>query len=558
MQAGHVFFVLGDLERLACDHVVIPGENAPPWGVRPGEKWSFVKKGSDPESGLFEDPEKRFRKWTTRRPHVPEQVGRDLRDAPAAWVVCAHHTDVLALLTDLLQVIAQEKSPSIDERRLVALPLVSTGGGGHLPEVADFLSRLLPRLSAVASDTGLDIALVFRGEEPSPGGLDGRAAYAAAQAIRLQEPELYWPDRRHQALVEKLTTAAASNHLALFLGAGVSMAAGLPSWDELLEDLAGDIPSLAKLLSDAGADSLDPLLRGQLLAAEMSASTLAQKISQRLAAERHGLPHALLAMLPAREVVTTNYDGLYEQACLDARLSVSTLPGDILASLEKADRVLIKLHGNLAPKAPPSNPKSAPPNGQETPATLPVFALSDYQQFEHTRGPLSGTLQGLLLTRHVLFVGFSMKDPNFLRVHGSVVRMLSGDPEPGVGRGMAGELGTALIVSRQAGATEITQRLLPGIDCYAMASEPENSGDDFSKQTRRIEILLDELVARTRLPIHHYSEPLFAELLSESEQAILKELQALKQHLVPENGPFTPLQTEIAALLEQLGILRRT
>jgi hypothetical protein len=406
----------------------------------------------------------------------------------------------------------------------------------------------------VASDTGLDIALVFRGEDPSSDALDGRAAYAAAQAIRLQEPELYWPDRRHQALVEKLATAAASNHLALFLGAGVSMAAGLPSWDELLEDLAGDSPSLAKLLDDAGPGSLDPLLRAQLLAAEMSASALARKISQRLAAERHGLPHALLAMLPAREVVTTNYDGLYEQACTDARLSVSTLPGDILTSLEKADRVLVKLHGNLAP---PSDPKTAPLSNQETPAALPVFALSDYQQFEHTRGPLSGTLQGLLLTRHVLFVGFSMKDPNFLRVHGSVVRMLSGDPEPGVGKEMAGELGTALIVSRQAGTAEITQRLLPGIDCHAMASESEQADDEFISQARRVEILLDELVARTRLPIHHYSEPLFAELLSESERAILEGLRALVPHLDPENGPATPLRAEIATLLEQLGIGRK-
>ena len=274
MQAGHVFLVLGDLERLTCDHVVIPGESASPWGVRPGSKWSVVKKESEPDPGLFEDPEKRFRQWAARRPHSHAQAGRDIRDAPAVWVVRAHDTDVVSLLTDLLEAIAEEDPPSSQTRRLVALPLVSTGGGGHLPGVANLLQQLLPRLSELASDTGLDIALVFRGEEPSGGGLDGRAAYAAAQAIRLQQPGRYWPDRRHQYLVEKLAGAAASNHLALFLGAGVSMAAGLPSWDDLLVDLAGDSPSLGKLLDDTEPGSLDPLLRGQLLAAEMSAGEL--------------------------------------------------------------------------------------------------------------------------------------------------------------------------------------------------------------------------------------------------------------------------------------------
>ena len=56
----------------------------------------------------------------------------------------------------------------------------------------------------------------------------------------------------------------------------------------------------------------------------------------------------------AREVVTTNYDGLYEQACTHARLRVSTLPGDSLASIEKSDRVLVKLHGDLGSNHTPS------------------------------------------------------------------------------------------------------------------------------------------------------------------------------------------------------------
>jgi len=557
MQAGHVFLVLGDLERLTCDHVVIPGESASPWGVRPGSKWSVVKKESEPDPGLFEDPEKRFRQWAARRPHSHAQAGRDIRDAPAVWVVRAHDTDVVSLLTDLLEAIAEEDPPSSQTRRLVALPLVSTGGGGHLPGVANLLQQLLPRLSELASDTGLDIALVFRGEEPSGGGLDGRAAYAAAQAIRLQQPGRYWPDRRHQYLVEKLAGAAASNHLALFLGAGVSMAAGLPSWDDLLVDLAGDSPSLGKLLDDTEPGSLDPLLRGQLLAAEMSAGELARKISERLTAVRHALPHALLAMLPAREVVTTNYDGLYEQACTDARLKVSTLPGDSPASLDKADRVLVKLHGDLGPNRPANEQEGTPFDSQLGPASLPVFALSDYQQFEHTRGPLSGTLQGLLLTRHVLFVGFSMKDPNFLRVHGSVVRMLSGETAADTRGDIAGELGSALIVSREPRATEITQRLLPGIDCHAMHVENEFPAQGISGQARQVEVLLDELVARTHLPIHHYSEPLFAQILSDSDQAILKELRAITPQLDPGAGPSTALQAEISTLLERLGIGRK-
>lgn len=57
------------------------------------------------------------------------------------------------------------------------------------------------------------------------------------------------------------------------------------------------------------------------------------------------LAHALLASLPIRESVTTNYDDLFEQAAKCCGRPVAILPYD---SVRDSDRWLLKLHGDAA------------------------------------------------------------------------------------------------------------------------------------------------------------------------------------------------------------------
>ena len=59
------------------------------------------------------------------------------------------------------------------------------------------------------------------------------------------------------------------------------------------------------------------------------------------------------------------------------------------------DRWCLKMHGTV------SKPSSI------------VLTRADYSAYSREQAACEGVLQGLLLTQHVLFVGFSMRDENW-------------------------------------------------------------------------------------------------------------------------------------------------
>src|SRR5262249_27614486 len=132
----------------------------------------------------------------------------------------------------------------------------------------------------------VDVALVMK---------EG-AQYAAAQVVRTQLlGDRAWPEldedlRKH---VDRLAHRA--HELVLFLGAGISQAAGLPSWDELLKALAG--PTLS--LNDHFA-KLNPLDQARYLKGQLpTGGSLGSAVKEHVQSEHYALAHALLAALPA-------------------------------------------------------------------------------------------------------------------------------------------------------------------------------------------------------------------------------------------------------------------
>jgi len=73
-----------------------------------------------------------------------------------------------------------------------------------------------------------------------------------------------------------------------------------------------------------------------------SPERLQQEVAPLLKSELHGLPHALLANLPVKEVVTTNYDTLFEQAHGGENKPLTVLPYE---PSNKEEKWLLKLHG---------------------------------------------------------------------------------------------------------------------------------------------------------------------------------------------------------------------
>jgi len=189
----------------------------------------------------------------------------------------------------------------------------------------------------------------------------------------------------------------------VFVGAGLSMAAGYPGWTELVEPMRAelgvaplqDLPQLAQYFADTapgGREHLEGRVRSALEAIANPPPTPS---------------HLLLSQLPVTEIWTTNYDSLIERAVTDAQVFVEDAE---LASVavEPGKRRLYKMHGSLDP-----------------PSAL-VLTRDDYERYPVTHPRFWALLQAQFLTRSFLFVGFSFTDPN-MEVVFRLVRLLTAD-----------------------------------------------------------------------------------------------------------------------------------
>jgi CHAT domain-containing protein len=193
----------------------------------------------------------------------------------------------------------------------------------------------------------------------------------------------------------------------LFVGAGLSVAAGLPDWKCLLLAMVADIESEG--LSDGTAEELRKLIdSGKLLdVADHCRQRLGERRYQELLGEqlRGGageIPdaHHAITQLPFSAVVTTNYDKLLERAYTRFR-------GDLPKVVTSRDReslgsllfsggfFILKAHGDI-----------------DDAASL-VLTARDYREIIHANPAFDALFAALLMTRSVLFIGYSLGDPDF-------------------------------------------------------------------------------------------------------------------------------------------------
>jgi hypothetical protein len=267
-------------------------------------------------------------------------------------------------------------------RPLVGLPLVGTGLGGGAGSRGDLIPPLLELLAEHVAAVDVDVALVTF----------DRSDYAAVQAARSAGDggALPAPLEEH---AQRLAELAAGGELVPFLGAGVSAAAGLPAWWELLERVA-DTGEVLRGADPRELHGLGPLDAAELLKTALGDGAV-EAVTHQLEARRHALVHGLLASLRAPRAVTTNYDRLYERACERPLGGLAVLPWD---ALEPGRPWLAKVHGDVG------HPDSI------------VLSRGDLLGYDLTRRPLSSLLQGQMLTGHLLFVGSSMTDDAVIRL----------------------------------------------------------------------------------------------------------------------------------------------
>ena len=211
----------------------------------------------------------------------------------------------------------------------------------------------------------------------------------------------------------------------LFVGAGLSRPAGYPDWPELMRHVVAG--THAQLGETADLEELQALLaKGKYPEVADQCRTLlgrvhfAQLLRGQLA--RNAAPpestHRAIVQTPYACIVTTNFDTLLEDAY--ARWSDVGIPkaptGMELAQhgtlLLDGAFFILKAHGSVDDEA------------------SMVFTSEDYRRITHSNPAFQAVMGALLLTNAVLFVGYSLGDPNFRLLIDSQLSTFGSDAPP--------------------------------------------------------------------------------------------------------------------------------
>jgi hypothetical protein len=201
-------------------------------------------------------------------------------------------------------------------------------------------------------------------------------------------------------LPTELVEAFKRGDVSLFIGAGLSMGAGLPGWIDLMRPLAQSIGS--RWPTNELDLTVDHLLNtAQLYANQRSPNALISHIRDAL--EEIGasptIIHSLVTSLPIRIIFTTNYDNLLERALLEAGRSYDSIVTEPQLAFWRDDRVqVIKLCGDL------------------THPTRMIITQRDFNTYFTTHPRLAERLRTTLESKTALFLGYSMQDPFFNQI----------------------------------------------------------------------------------------------------------------------------------------------
>jgi SIR2-like domain len=205
-------------------------------------------------------------------------------------------------------------------------------------------------------------------------------------------------------LPDRLISAAKSQKCILFVGSGLSAMAGYPTWSKLVEALvaaAKEIP----YSRTRGIEEFEQQ-KDYFTLAEFSRSTLGVSQYAALLTQLLGKPvkpthaHQTIAKTNYRGLITTNYDRILETTLTQVRQwTPNTFTADAVSSLATAlynpEFFIFKLHGDIGS------------------AESIVLTSRDYDRLILRSPHARSFLQAVFLNYTMLFVGYSLRDPDF-------------------------------------------------------------------------------------------------------------------------------------------------
>jgi hypothetical protein len=486
---GHLFVIRGDLLQLRCNALALTGDVN-----RIGSRWTHPAADSlyevPPDLRELIAPEA-SRRRAERCAHITRWRNIEVFRLDTGGVSDTENRWYIEGALAYLKAVKEFPWAATVKRPVAALPWIGAGRGRANPTA--IARELVPALVAGAREHDLDVVLVTAED----------TWFAAAQMARSRMESAFddLPPELDLAAIDVARTFDSEDKPVLFVGAGISMQAGLPGWTKLLVDLASfpegpdrdEFETLARTDALAAADVVARRLGG--------GTTLSTLVEQKLAGDpasrMPGLGHMLLASLPAEGFVTTNFDSLLENALRSTRIPIRIVPSE---QPELGVRWVIKLHGTVGE---PSL----------------VLTRGTFLRFDTKSRSLLSLLEATILLRHLVVVGFSFTDPNFLRAIDGARQVLKQS------RGMRDkrQLFTGLVVGRK---DRFRQDVWPDAN-FVDFGEPPDGG--------RLQLIFLDRVNSLVETQAHFLDERFRALLTEQEQTLASSIQALKRAL-PATG----------------------
>lgn len=185
-----------------------------------------------------------------------------------------------------------------------------------------------------------------------------------------------------------LTKSMLDHELVVFVGAGVSMGSGLPSWNSLVKEISNRLGLNGK---EFGDNSIIP---------QLYYNTRGKKDYNELVHELLCKPdivpnesHRCIVRMNPRYIITTNYDDLLEQAFSENGIFLDVIEQDSDLPYAHTDHILIKMHGGFK-------------------YNNFVLKEDDYLNYTSNFTLIENYIKALFARYTILFVGYSFNDPD--------------------------------------------------------------------------------------------------------------------------------------------------
>lgn len=193
-----------------------------------------------------------------------------------------------------------------------------------------------------------------------------------------------------------------TNQLVLFVGAGASIDSGMPSWNEAIANIN------EKLGIDKAGDNL--------LVPQYYYNTHGKKkyneLMQSIFKFNQPLPttdiHDEIVKFNVNTIITTNYDHLIEDAFEKSGQSIQVISKDKDLAYANDGKILIKMHGDF------ENDNF-------------VLKEDDYLNYSNNFKLIENYIKSLIGTKVILFIGYSLSDPDVKQIINWVKTILDND-----------------------------------------------------------------------------------------------------------------------------------